>query len=139
TLETANGQIFLGAATGSNGEAAVAHHDGGHAMPRRARAQRIPTNLGVHVRMPVDEAGCDEMALGVDLAGAALGDATDRGDRVGEHRGPWSLPQPDGDGGSPDGASGERALHPVEARWAAEQRHVEPPLEDDAAHGSGGV
>jgi hypothetical protein len=38
------------------GEAAVAHDDGGHAVETRAGPERVPVHLRVHVRMDVDEA-----------------------------------------------------------------------------------
>ena len=41
-------------------DAAVAHHDGGHAVPARRREQRVPRDLAVEVRVDVDEAGRDE-------------------------------------------------------------------------------
>ena len=61
-------------------EPAVAHDHGGHAVPARAGAQRVPEHLGVHVGVAVDEAGGDDVALGVDLVGAPLPDAADGGD-----------------------------------------------------------
>ena len=42
--------------------------------------QRIPEDLGVHVRVAVDEAGRHHLAVGVDHLARALADATDGGD-----------------------------------------------------------
>ena len=52
---------------GREADAAVAHHDGGDAVPARRREQRVPGGLAVVVRVDVDEAGGDERAVGVDL------------------------------------------------------------------------
>src|SRR6266851_8664308 len=54
--------VFLGA--WREGEAAVAHHDRRDAVPARAGAKGIPENLRVHVSMPVDKAGGDDVAFG---------------------------------------------------------------------------
>ena len=67
-------------AGGREREAAVAHHHGGDAVPARVGAELVPEHLRVHVGVPVDEAGRDHVAVGVDVGGAALLDATDRGD-----------------------------------------------------------
>ena len=50
---------------GGQGVAAVAHDHGGGAVPRRAREQAVPHDLGVVVGVDVDEAGGDDSALGV--------------------------------------------------------------------------
>ena len=47
-------------------DAAVAHHDGGDAVPARRRQQRVPRDLAVVVGVDVDEAGRHEGAVGVD-------------------------------------------------------------------------
>ena len=47
-------------------EAAVADHHGGHAMPRRDAQHAVPQDLRVVVRVDVDEARRDDLALGVD-------------------------------------------------------------------------
>ena len=61
---------------GREADAAVAHHDRGHAVPARGREQRIPGDLTVEVRVHVDEAGRDERAVGVERLARELVDAT---------------------------------------------------------------
>ena len=76
------------AAVGTGGrerEAAVAHHDGGDAVPARAGAERIPKDLRVHVRVPVDETGRHRLAVRVDHLARALADAADRRDAAVPH------------------------------------------------------
>ena len=46
--------------------AAVAHDHGGHAVPRRAGQERVPGDLGVVVRVRIDEARRQDEAVGVD-------------------------------------------------------------------------
>ena len=60
--------------------AAIAHHRGGDAVHGRRRHVAVPHRLPVVVRVDVDEAGCHQLALGVNLLGAVLGQAADRGD-----------------------------------------------------------
>ena len=62
-------------------DAAVAHHDRGHAVPRGAGEQRIPANLRVVVRMRIDEARRDDQFAGVDGALRAVADLADFRDR----------------------------------------------------------
>ena len=52
-------------------DAAVPHHDGGDAVPRRRLHPLLPRGLPVVVGVDVDDAGDDERAVGVDLAMAA--------------------------------------------------------------------
>ena len=52
---------------GREADAAVAHDDGGDAVPDRRREQRVPGDLAVVVRVHVDEAGRDREAGGVEL------------------------------------------------------------------------
>ena len=61
-------------------DAAVAHHDGGDAVPARRRELLVPGGLAVVVGVDVDEAGRDERAVGVDLLAAAAVDRPDLGD-----------------------------------------------------------
>ena len=49
-------------------DAAVAHDDRGHAVPARRRDMLVPADLAVVVSVDVDEAGGQEVALGVDDA-----------------------------------------------------------------------
>ena len=51
-----------------DGEAAVAHDDGGDAVPRRRARRRVPEELAVVVRVEVDEARRHDEAAGVELA-----------------------------------------------------------------------
>ncbi len=51
-------------------DAAVAEHHARDAVPARRRRQRVPAELGVEVRVHVDEPGRDDASLGVDLAPA---------------------------------------------------------------------
>ena len=67
-------------ATGAKPDAAVAHHDGGHAVPARRREQLVPRGLAVVVRVDVDEARRDERAVGVDLVAGRAVDRADLGD-----------------------------------------------------------
>ena len=61
-------------------DAAVAHDDGGDAVPARRREHRVPGDLTVEVRVHVDEAGRDERAVGVDLLARLALDRADLGD-----------------------------------------------------------
>ena len=63
--------------------AAVAHDDGGHAVPRRAGDHRIPRDLRVVVRVRIDEAWCQHQAARVEhaLGGQAVAPA-DRADET---------------------------------------------------------
>ena len=84
-LEVAHDEMALVGAGRREREAAVAHDHGGHAVVARARAERVPQHLGVHVGVAVDEAGRDDVALGVDLVGAPLADPADGGDAAPPH------------------------------------------------------
>jgi hypothetical protein len=66
--------------------AAVPHHHGGDAVPARRRQLGVPGDLAVVVGVDVDPAGCDNEAVGVELAVAALGDTADLGDAAAVHR-----------------------------------------------------
>ncbi len=59
--------------------AAIAHHQGGDAVPARRGDVRIPGDLGVVVRMHVDPAGQHQLSAGVDFAvpGANASDLRD--------------------------------------------------------------
>src|SRR6202011_3032046 len=46
-------------------ESAVADHYRGHAVPTRDAAVRIPEQLGIIVRMQIDETGCDNEPSGI--------------------------------------------------------------------------
>ena len=64
--------LVVGRAHRREADAAVAHHDRGHAMPARRCQLDVPRRLAVVVGVDVDEAGRDEGAVGVELAAAAL-------------------------------------------------------------------
>ena len=49
----------------------------GDAVPARTGAERVPGDLRVHVGVPVDEAGRDDLAVGVDLPAPRRRDAAD--------------------------------------------------------------
>ena len=59
---------------GREADAAIAHDDGGDAVPGRGRHFLVPSGLAVIVRVDVDPAGRNDLAGGVDflLAGANL-------------------------------------------------------------------
>ena len=79
-LHHAGQQFAVGRAAGRKGHAAVAQQRGGHPVPTDGRAVRVPADLGVEVRVDVDEAGRDRHALGIDLAMTLVGDLADCGD-----------------------------------------------------------
>ena len=79
-LEVADDQLAAVGMGRGQREAAVAHHHGRDAVPARGGAERIPEHLGVHVGVAVDEAGRDDVALGVDLLATLVLDAADAGD-----------------------------------------------------------
>ena len=56
---------------------AVAHHHGGHAVPRRRRDHRVPADLRIVVGVRIDESRGDDQVSGVD---GARGGATDPAD-----------------------------------------------------------
>ncbi len=61
----------------------VAHHRGRHAVPARRLGVRPPGGLAVVVGVDVHEAGGDQLALRVDLFGAASLNVADRDDGAG--------------------------------------------------------
>jgi len=84
-LEVAEHEVLLVRPARREREAAVAHDHRGHAVPARARAERVPGDLRVHVGVPVDEARrYDEPARG-DLLAPALVDAPDAGNAPTSH------------------------------------------------------
>ena len=80
SLQAADHQQPVVAGGGGQGEPAIAHHDGRHAVPAGIGAQRIPEHLGVQVRVAIDESRGDRVAVGVDVDRAVLTDAADGGD-----------------------------------------------------------
>ncbi len=67
SLEVAHHQHRLFGGRRCKREAAVAHHRGGHAVPARVRARRVPEDLRVEVGVDVDEPRRDHEAVGVDV------------------------------------------------------------------------
>ena len=65
---------------GREADAAIAHDNGGDAVPGRGSEVRIPHGLPIIMGMNVDEARCDGQAGGVDFLGASAGDFSDGGD-----------------------------------------------------------
>ena len=64
----------VGGLAGGEADAAIAHHRGGDAVPGGRRHVAVPYRLGIVMGVDVDEAGGDQLALGVDLFRAAAGD-----------------------------------------------------------------
>ncbi len=89
----------------SEADAAVAHDDRRHAVPRRGCELAVPGRLAVIVGVDVHEPGRDQRAVGVDLLCRAGADPTDLGDHapvdrdVGRER---LAPAPVDDRSSPD-------------------------------------
>src|SRR5579883_1103405 len=70
--------VLIGLA-GREADPAIAHHDAGDAVARGWRHAVFPSDLPVIVRMDIDEARRNELALGVDLFRTACGDRADCG------------------------------------------------------------
>ena len=79
-FKVAEDEAGVGLRTRRQGETAVAHHDAGDAVVARARTERVPENLGIHVRVAVHEAGRHDVAFRVELPRRALPDASDADD-----------------------------------------------------------
>jgi hypothetical protein len=79
-LEEPHERLAMLRATGRHREAAVAHHDGGDAVPRRRARGRIPEELAVVVRVQVDEPRRHHETAGIHLDVSALRDGADGGD-----------------------------------------------------------
>jgi len=67
-------------------DAAIAHHDRGHAMPARWIEPGVPRRLPVIVGVDIDKARRDELALGIDLFATAADNLADCGDLAVLHR-----------------------------------------------------
>jgi hypothetical protein len=65
---------------GSESDAAIAHHGGGHAVVAGGGELRVPGRLAIVVGVDVDEARCDGVAFGVDFATTRPLDLSDRRD-----------------------------------------------------------
>jgi len=64
----------------SEADAAVAHHDRGHALPGRRGQQRVPGDLAVVVGVDVDPARGDQQPFGVELLAPRARHVTHGGD-----------------------------------------------------------
>ena len=83
--DVAQNHVALLGRAGREREAAVAHDGGRDAVPAGAASERIPEDLRVHVRVPVDETGRDDLAGRVDLFFAFFANAPDRRDTIAAH------------------------------------------------------
>ncbi len=79
-LDAADHEIRLLEPARREGEPAVPHDGRRDAVIRRVRRERIPEELGIEVRVALDEAGRDAQAIGIERLGGRLTDPTDRGD-----------------------------------------------------------
>ena len=77
-LERAHDEVAVFGPGGRDRESAVAHHDGGDAVPRRTAHQPVPHDLRVVVRVDVDESRTDDAPGGVDGLGSFGGSRTER-------------------------------------------------------------
>jgi hypothetical protein len=93
--ERAQREVAVRRPAGRDGEAAVADDDGGHPERGGRRRERIPGELGVVVRVDVDDAGRQHEAAGVDATRGGAGILADGRD----------APVLDGDGARPRGAA----------------------------------
>src|SRR5262249_47589843 len=81
-LEIAHDEVLLVRSAGRQRETAVSHDDARHSVPARARPERIPCDLCIHVSVAVDEAGSHDAVARVELLTAALEKFTDARDPV---------------------------------------------------------
>src|SRR6185436_8222805 len=95
-LEIADDEVLVFLGAGSQGEAAVAHHDAGDAVIAGRGPERIPEDLRVHVRVAVDEARRDDVAFGVDHLARALTNTPDGGDAAVPHSDIGPIPRKPG-------------------------------------------
>jgi hypothetical protein len=75
--------IAVGGPHRREADAAVAHHDGGDAVPCRRQQAAVPGGLTVVVAVDVDEARGDEQTVGRHLPVTAALDRSDLGDATG--------------------------------------------------------
>ena len=78
-FDAPDGEVLVGRRRRGDGEAAVPHDGRGDAVERRGIPERIPEDLGVEVRVAVDESRRHEEARGIDLLVTSLLDAPDGG------------------------------------------------------------
>ena len=80
--EAANDIVSVFGAARGERQAAVAWNQGRHAVETRGCCQRVPQELGVHMRVKIDKAGRHCQACGVDGAPRALIDPPDLDDSI---------------------------------------------------------
>ncbi len=73
-LEGADDRVAMLGPRGCDRETAVAHHHARDAVPARRGEVAVPQDLGVVVRVDVEEAGCEHEAVEVDHLGPGVGD-----------------------------------------------------------------
>ena len=81
-LHHAGEEFAVFAAAGREGDAAVAEQGGGDTMPGDRGHVRIPADLGVEVRVQIDEARRDGLPAGVDFLAPVAGNFAHGGDGV---------------------------------------------------------
>jgi hypothetical protein len=108
-LERAEHEVAVRGARRRDAEPAVPHHDRRDAVPRRDREHPVPEDLGVVVRVDVDEAGRDHRAVGVHDTLRTTGHLAERRDAAGT----------DADVAAPCGCAGA-----VDERAAADEEVV---------------
>ena len=104
-LHQLNEPVAVGRARRGEADAAVAHHDGGHAVPARGRDLGVPGGLAVVVGVDVDPARRDEQPVGVDDAARRSLDLAHGGDDAavdGDVGGAGRPPRSVGDGAAAD-------------------------------------
>ena len=79
-LQVAHHEVLVLRGAGREREPAIAHHDRRDAVVAGAGADRIPEDLGVHVRVPIHESRGNDVALGVQHLAGALADSPDARD-----------------------------------------------------------
>ena len=79
TFTRSHGDLARLGLAGRDADAAVAHHHGGHAVPRRGRDRAVPADLRIVVGVRIDEARRDDQAVGVDGALGAFRHLADFG------------------------------------------------------------
>ena len=54
-------------------------------MPARTASRGVPEDLGIHMRVPIDETRRHDVTFGVDLGATTFGDPPDGGDPIPHH------------------------------------------------------
>ena len=84
--EVPGGDLMALGLAGRQTDPAVAHHQAGHTVPRGRGNQRVPADLGVVMRVRVDEARGHDQVRGVDDARGRIRDCANFGDLPVGHR-----------------------------------------------------